>query len=277
MQHGAAHIAEHVATGQAAPFWLILLAAAALALAAAPAGAALLWRRMSYFGDALSHAALFGVALALAARLPVVPAVLVTALMVAAAVVWLRRQGRLAHDALLGTFAHGLMALGLLIAFLFIGDVELHAVLFGDVLRMSAAEALLVIVGALLVLAFLWRKWEALVLSAVSEELALAEGVPARRLHAWLAIAAALLLAMAARTTGLLLYTSLLIIPAATARAVSDTPERMAGIGALLGLVAVISGLLVARAWGVPSGPAIVVAAFGFFLLFHLAAWLRRL
>ena len=269
------HGAEHIAAGQAAPFWLILLAATALALAAAPIGAVLLWRRMAYFGDALSHASLLGVAVALAVHLPVVPAVLATALVVAAAVVWLRRQGRLAHDALLGTFAHGLMALGLLIAALFIGEVELHAVLFGDVLRMGVAEALLVIAGAVLVLAFLARNWQPLVLSAVSEELALAEGVPARRLHVWLAFAAALLLAMAARATGLLLFTSLLVIPAASARAISDTPERMAAIGAVLGVASVIGGLFVARAWDVPSGPAIVVAAFGFFPLFHLAAWLR--
>ncbi len=269
------HGAEHIATSQAAPFWFITLAAAALALAAAPTGAMLLWRRMAYFGDALSHAALFGVALALAAHLPIVPAVLATALVVAAAVVWLRQRGQLAHDALLGTFAHGMMALGLLIAFLFIGDVELHDVLFGDVLSMGVGEAMLVIAGAALVLAFLWRNWQPLVLSAVSEELALAEGVPARRLHAWLAVIAALLLAMAARTTGLLLYTSLLVIPVAAARAVSDTPERMAGLGALLGLMAVIGGLLTARAAGVPSGAAIVAIAFGFFLLFHLAGWLR--
>ena len=258
-----------------APFWLILLAAAALALAAAPTGAVLLWRRMAYFGDALSHAALFGVAIALAMHLPIVPAVLLTALVVATAVVWLRRQGRLAHDALLGTFAHGMMALGLLIAFLFIGDVELHDVLFGDVLAMDPREAVLIIIGAVLVLAFLWRFWPSLVLSAVCEELALAEGMPARRLQVWLAIAAALLLAMAARTTGLLLYTSLLVIPVAAARAVSDTPERMAVIGAALGMISVIAGLFIARAWHVPSGAAIVAIAFAFFLLFHLLVWLR--
>ncbi len=268
--HHAAHIGA-----QAAPFWLLLLATMALALAAAPTGAMLLWRRMAYFGDALSHAALFGVAIALATRLPVVPAVLVTAFVVAGAVVWLRGRGKLAHDALLGTFAHGMMALGLLIAFFFIGDVELHGVLFGDVLQMGVREAWLVIIGAVLVLTFLWRNWDALVLSAVSQELALAEGTPARRLNAWLALAAALLLAMAARATGLLLFTALLVIPVAAARAVSDVPERMAGIGALLGLLAVTGGLLTAYVWKMPSGPVIVAIAFAFFLLFHLAAWLR--
>ncbi len=273
MQH--AQEAADIATA-AAPFWLLLLAAAALALAAAPTGAVLLWRRMAYFGDALSHAALFGVAIALAVHLSIVPAVLVTALTVAATVVWLRQQKKLAHDALLGTFAHGMMALGLLIAFFFIGDVELHGVLFGNVLAMGPREAVLIILGAVLVLAFIARFWQPLVLSAVSEELALAEGVPARRLHTWLAFAAALLLAMAARTTGLLLYTSLLVIPAAAARALSGTPERMAGIGAVLGLVSVLGGLFIARGWAAPSGATIVAIAFGLFLLFHLAAWLRR-
>ncbi len=261
----------------AAPFWFILLATVVLALVAAPTGSVLLWRRFAYFGDALGHAAMLGVALMLAMHLPVFAGVALVALAVAAVVILMARRGQLAHDALLGTFAHGLLALGLLLAYLLLGPgVELHDVLFGDVLHMTVPGGIAVMAGALLIGLFLWRHWAVLVLGAVSDELALAEGWPVNRAQMLLVLATAVLLALAAKATGLLLFSSLLVIPAAAARALARTPEQMAALAALLAVVAVIGGLFTARAFAIPSGPAIVSIAFGFFAIFHLAAWLRQ-
>ena len=272
MHAHAAHLAEHAH----APLWLLMLAAAALALAAAPLGAALLWRRMAYFGDALSHAALFGVAFALAAALPPMLGVGAVALLVALLIVWMRRRSGLAADALLGAFAHGLLAAGLVVAFAFLGpDIDLHGVLFGDVLAMTPWEALVVIAGSVIVLALLLWHWRALVLLSLSEELALAEGWPVRRVQVLVVIAAAIMLALAARTTGLLLYTAMLVIPPAAARALAREPEHMAAGAALIGASCVLIGIPAARALHIPSGALIVALAFAVFVVFHLARWLR--
>ncbi len=272
------HLNEHLHGAIVpAPFWLILLATLALMLATAPAGSVLLWRRFAYFGDALGHAAMFGVALALAMHLPVIAGVAVVALVVAATVIRMARGGQLAHDALLGTFAHGLLALGLLLAFISLPKgADLHHVLFGDVLHMQPVEAVAIIIGAIIIAVLLWRSWNVLVLGAVSDELAQAEGWPVQRAQMLLLLSAAALLALAAKAAGLLLFASLLIIPAAAARAFARTPEHMALGAVLVALPAVIGGLFIARAFAIPSGPAIVSIAFGFFVLFHLAAWLRR-
>ncbi len=262
--------------GPPAPSWLIAMAAVMLALATAPLGAALLWRRMAYLGDALAHAAMFGVAVALVAHLPVFLGVLVVALMVAGAVVVMSRRGTLAHDALLGTFAHGLLAAGLALAFLALGrSVDLHEVLFGDVVTMTRTEALMILVGASVIVLFAWRYWEVLVLAAVSEDLALAEGRPARRAQLLLVLAAALLLALAARATGLLLFTALLVLPVAAARAVARSPEGMALLGAAIGVMAVMGGLALAHALGIPSGPLMVTIALVVFVVLHALDHLR--
>lgn len=271
------HEHMHHFAGPAAPFWLILLAGVALVLISAPAGAVLLWRRQAYFGDALGHAAMLGVALMLALRLPVFAGVAVVALAVAGAVLRMARRRLLAHDALLGTFAHGLLAAGLLIAFLALGpEADLHAVLFGDMLHMTSLHAALLIIGALGAGALLWRFWPVLVLGAVSEELAQAEGWPLRRAQWLLFLSVAGLLALAAQATGLLLYSSLLIIPAAAARAMARTPEQMAGLALGIALISMLAGLALARSAQLPSGPAIVSVAFAMFVIFHMAAWLRR-
>jgi zinc transport system permease protein len=72
---------------------------------------------------------------------------------------------------------------------------------------------------------------------------------------------------------GILLITSLLILPAATARRVARTPEAMAMLAGLAGTVAVLAGIAASLTWDVPTGPAIVLAAGG---LFAISAALPR-
>ncbi len=272
MMHGSmAHI-----TVPGAPLWLLLAAALALALALAPLGTVMLWRRMAYFGDALSHAALFGVAISLAAALPPMPGILAVAVLVALLILRLRLRSGLAEDALLGTFAHGLLAAGLLLAFwLLDGDVDLERVLFGDMMAMGGAEAVVVMLGSAGVLALLSWLWPTLVLTAASEELAMAEGRPVRLALGLTIVAAAVMLALAARTTGVLLYTAMLVIPPAAARAFAREPWHMAAGGAAVGAFSAAAGLLLSHAWSVPSGAVIVSLAFAIFVVFHLVARLR--
>ena len=87
------------------------LAGVGVALAAAPLGCFVVWRRMAYFGDATSHAALLGVALALSLDLPIFGGVLVVALAMALIVAGLNGRN-VSTDALLGVLAHGALAIG---------------------------------------------------------------------------------------------------------------------------------------------------------------------
>ena len=77
----------------------------------------------------------------------------------------------------------------------------------------------------------------------------------------------AAVIAIAMKIVGILLITSLLIIPAAAARRFAATPEQMAVMAAIIGVLAVVSGLYGSLSWDTPSGPSIVVAALGLFLL----------
>ena len=74
-------------------------------------------------------------------------------------------------------------------------------------------------------------------------------------------------IAIAMKLVGVLLITSLLIIPAATARRLSATPEIMALVAAALGALAVVGGLFGSRTWDTASGPSIVVMALALFLV----------
>ncbi|MBW6476552.1 MAG: metal ABC transporter permease, partial [Chromatiales bacterium] len=99
------------------------------------------------------------------------------------------------------------------------------------------------------------------------EELAQVEGVNTGRSRLLFVLLLALVIAAAIKVVGILLITSLLIIPAATARRFAHTPEQMALLAGLLGLIAVGSGLYGSLQWDLPAGPAIALSAALLFFL----------
>lgn len=257
----------------------LLRAAAAgigVALAAGPLGCHVLWRRMAYFGDATAHAALLGVALALATSLPVGLGVLVAALAMAGTVSGLAGRGT-GTDALLGVLAHGALAAGLVLVALMPGRrVDLDAYLFGDVLTVTTGDLVLIWAGAAAVLALLAFRWSALLTATLGTDLASAAGIDPRREQLVLNLALALTVAVALKAVGGLLITALLIMPAAAARPWSRGPEGMALRAAVAAVGAVLAGLGLALALDLPAGPAIVVSAAALFALSHGVALLRR-
>jgi zinc transport system permease protein len=65
------------------------------------------------------------------------------------------------------------------------------------------------------------------------------------------------------------LITALLIIPAATARRLSQSPERMVLLATLIGMIAVSGGLSMSWFLNSPAGPSIVVSAFLLFVMVY--------
>ncbi len=242
--------------------WRALLAGFGVALMTGPLGAFVVWRRMAYFGAALSHSALLGVVLGLLLGLDPFWGVLAVCLGVAVTLSFFREGRGIPGDSLLGIIAHGALALGL-IAAVFLGNArfDLMAVLFGDILAVSWGDiAWIYGIGGsvLMALAFLWTP---LLSMTLHEELAAVEGTPVAAVRLAFMVLLALAVAVAMKVVGLLLVTSMLIIPAASARPFSATPERMALGAAVVGCLAVAGGLWGAFSADLPAGPAIVVAA----------------
>jgi zinc transport system permease protein len=249
------------------------LAAVGLSLATGPLGAFVVWRRMAYFGDATAHAAVLGVALALATDLPIGLGTLVVALAMAVTVAGLSARGW-AMDTTLGVLAHSALAFGL-VAVSFFPNVrtDLSAYLFGDILAVSRGELGLVWLGALAVLCLLVWRWQELLTATLSEDLAHAAGIRPDRERLVLVLALALVVAIALKIVGALLIAALLIIPAAAARNLSRTPEVMAGLAILIGALSGMGGLALSLWQDTPAGPSIIVVAA---VLFTAGTLLRR-
>lgn len=245
-----------------------LLAGLALALVAGPLGSFVVWRRMAYFGDTLSHAALFGVALGLLLDISPTLAVTLGCVLLAVILVLLQQRQPLASDTLLGILAHSTLSLGL-VTLSFMRDVriDLMGYLFGDLLAVSSTDLAWILGGSALVLALLVPLWRPLLSITVHEELAKVEGLPVMAIRLALMLLIAIVIAVAMKIVGVLLITSLLIIPAAAAQRHARTPEQMAVSASLLGMLAVCAGLTLSWFEDTPAGPSIVVSAAALFLL----------
>ena len=128
-----------------------ILAGIGVAIAAAPLGSLVVWRRMVYFGDATAHAAILGVALSLAFGFSIFAGVVSVALAMAITVTLLSRR-TYTMDLLLGVLSYSALAFGLVaVSFLSGVRIDLMAYLFGDILAVSRNDLLVIWVGALVV------------------------------------------------------------------------------------------------------------------------------
>lgn len=247
-----------------------VLAGVGVALAAGPLGAFVVWRRMAYFGDATAHAAILGVALALAFSMNIYIGVLAVALAMAGSIAALSGRGH-SMDATLGVLAHAALAIGLVaISFVRGVRVDLEAFLFGDILAIGARDLWVIWGGAGAVIALLMWRWQALLTSTLSEELARSEGIDPRRERLILTLAMALVVAVSLKVVGALLIGAMLIIPAAAARSLSRTPEAMALIAVALGCISVFAGLWSSAQYDTPAGASIVAAAAALYVISRL-------
>ncbi|MCG3268358.1 metal ABC transporter permease [Yoonia sp. I 8.24] len=237
------------------------LAGIGVAIAAAPLGCFVVWRRMAYFGDATAHAAILGVALSLAFSMSVFIGAMAVALIMALTVNLLSGRGY-AMDTLLGVLAHSALAFGLVaVSFLSGIRIDLMSYLFGDILAVSRGDLSVIWSGALLVVLLIGWRWSALLTSTLNEDLAYASEINPKREQLVLTVALAITVAVAIKVVGVLLIAALLIIPAAAARPLSRTPEGMAVAAGAIGMLSTVVGLRAAYVLDTPAGPSIVCVA----------------
>lgn len=245
-----------------------IVAGLGIAAVTGPLGCFVVWRKLAYFGDTLAHAALLGVALSLLLNVHVTLAVFVVAITVALLLLTLQKRSSLSSDALLGMLSHGSLAIGLLaLAFMTWVRLDLMGLLFGDLLAVSKTDIVLIYAGGAFVLAAIIWAWKPLFAITVNRDLAAAEGYNVAAYDALLMLLLAAVVAVSIKIVGVMLITSLLIIPAGAARRVSSGPFMMAVLSAVIGGLSVLGGLYASLTFNTPSGPSVVAVALVLFVL----------
>ena len=245
-----------------------LIAGIGISLVTGPIGCFIIWRRLSFFGDTLSHSALLGVTIGFFFDINVAFSVFLISSAVALILLKLQKTTKLPGDALLGLLAHSSLAVGLVvISFLSSIRFDIMGLLFGDILAVNEIDLLIIWLGGTLILLILKIIWKPLFASTVNNELAEAEGMNPERANAIFTILLAAIIAISIKIVGLLLITGMLIMPAAMSRNISNNPQQMVKLSVVGGLLSVLIGLFSSLQFNSPSGPSIITAALVLFIL----------
>lgn len=248
-----------------------LLAALFLGPLCALLGVFVVARRMAFFSDTVSHSALAGVALGFwwGFAEPTLP-MIGFCLMVAAAMIWLKENTDLLTDTIMALLLSGSVALGVIILSLLKGGSyqgELNRYLFGDIVAIGWQDvwlgaALLGLVGV-----GMFAQLSSITLLAAQEDLAHVCGVPVKRLNYLFVMVLTLTVALSIRLLGIILVTSLIVIPPAAARSLSRNLRQHILLSIAFGLLGGVGGTLISYQLDVPCGSTIVLTCIGIFLL----------
>jgi manganese/iron transport system permease protein len=261
-----------------------LLASLMVGTLCAVVGTYVVLRGMAFFGDALAHAILPGVAIAYLLEINLFWGALIMGLLTAVGIGYLSRRGTIKEDTAIGVFFAGSFALGVaLLSTVQTYSVDLTHILFGNVLGVSDTDLWLIAgLGLLALLAVVFLYKELLVIS-FDPILAATLQLPLNVLNYLLLVLIALAVVVSLQTVGVALMVAMLVTPAATAYLLTRRLWHMMIVGAVIGALSSVAGLYLSFYANVASGAAVVLVCTAFFILAFLFApgrgavwsWLR--
>ena len=249
-----------------------ILAGLAVAMISGLVGCFVVWRRMSYYGESIAHSSLLGVGLGILMGVGINLGIVFTCLLFGILFLWLQQSKLLSSDTLLGVLAHLALSIGIIVISMNRIKIDVHAFLFGDILAVTQNDLWGMYLAVLFVVIIICLNWSSLLLVTIDEDLAKAEGVNPLFINLLLTSILTIVVAVSIQIIGLLLITAMLIIPAATSRRLVNSPEMMAIVATLLGVISVVLGIYLSVEIDAPSGPSIVVVNAVLFFLSHIFA-----
>jgi ABC-type Mn2+/Zn2+ transport system permease subunit len=255
-----------------------LLAASFVGVLCALVGTFIVLRGMAFFGDALSHTILPGVAIGYLVgggeRGPLFWWAMLTAVISAIGIGAISRSARIKEDTAIGIIFAGMFALGIAMisgATTRNYTVDLTHFLFGDVLAVGPNDLLMLGIFGGLIMLLVGAFFKEFVIISFDPTLAVTLRLPARLLESLLLVLIAVTIVVSLQTVGVALMVAMLVTPAATAYLLTRKLSTMMGLAALIGALSGVIGLYLSFYIKVASGAAIVLVATAVFGLVFLA------
>lgn len=225
-------------------------------------------RRMSFFSDAISHAAFAGIAAGAVLGMDLSLASVLFAIVIALLIAFLSEKTTLSHDTVIGIAFSGAIATGMLIIGMmkrYRGDI--FTFLFGDILAITSTDLVLIFLFSLLTITVLLIFLKPLLYITFNRDLARVEGINVRFFEYLLFLIIAVVITVSLKIMGMILVTSLLIVPAASAKNLASNMKRLFILSCVFGVASGVLGLLASISLNTSSGPTIVLVSIWIFFM----------
>lgn len=238
-----------------------ILAAIGIALATSPIGVFVLWKRMAYFADAVSHSAIFGLAIATILAILPIYGIVICAVIFCFLMFFINKISLYSTDSMIGIVSYSLMSIGMILLAIFPNEIELEEYLFGNLLNLSITNIIMIYLIAALVLLSVIRYFDRLLLATINSDLAKISGIDPEKLQLKFLLMTAFVVACLIKIVGIFLIMSIIVLPAAIARNFSKTPKQMLFMGIISSVIVMTIGATISIYFELPSSPSIITFA----------------
>lgn len=243
-------------------FQRALLAGLILGLLTGLLGAFSLMRQSSFFGDAIAHSSLAGVALGLFFGMSPIFSAFVYAILVALFLPWLKKFLNFSYDNVLGIVLPFSMGLGIFIFSLLPGyQPELLSFLFGSMLTISWSDVWMVLGLTVVVSALVIWKYARFLLVSMDQAYSQLVGTKVRSLELFYQLMLAVTIIAGVKLVGIILINALLVVPASIAKIWSRSLNQFVLLSVGVSMVLIMTGLLVSLLVNAPPGSTIAVVS----------------
>lgn len=254
-----------------------LIAGVAVAITASVIGLFLVLRRNSLFGDALSHVAFGGIAVGLAANIYPLWTGIAFSVLGAVGITKLRQSAKIPADATVAILLSGGLAFGLLLLGLTSGlNLDIFSILIGSILAVSVDDTLAILAMTGAILAIVILLYRQLMYVTFDEEQARVSGLQISKLNYLFVVLASVAVIVSMRLVGILLVSSLIVIPNITALLLGKGFKKTALISVGISIFSVVIGIAVSYAANIPPAATIVVVSILVFMATLAAKYSSR-
>lgn len=249
-----------------------LVTAVLVGIVCATVGSYLMVQRLALLGEAISHSALPGLAIAFIVGADIFIGAFIAGVISTIVITWIRTRSQIKEDAAMGIVYSAFFALGITLITIVQKDnkIDLNHFLFGNILSVTGRDVINTAIIAVIILTIIGLLYKELMFYTFDPVGAQAAGLPTNLLDFGLMILIALTIVASLKSVGLVLVLAMLITPGATAYLLVTRLHQMMILGSAIGVAASITGMYLSYWFNLPSGPAIVLVAFCFFLLSFL-------
>lgn len=249
-----------------------LIVAVIVGIICAVVGCYLMVQRLALLGDAISHSVLPGLAIAFIMDANIFLGAFIAGIISTVFINIIRTRSQIKEDAAMGIVFSAFFALGITLITIIQKDnkIDLNHFLFGNILGVTLGDVRDTFIIAVIVLTIVCLLYKELLFYTFDKLGAQAVGLPVSVLDFSLMILIGMTIVASLKAVGVILVLSLLITPAATAYLLVTRLHQMMLLGVGFGILSSISGMYISYFYNLPSGPAIVLVATGFFILAFL-------
>src|SRR5690625_2545639 len=240
-----------------------LIMALAVGVVAGVVGSFVILRGLSLMGDAISHAVLPGVAMSYAVGINLIFGAMTMGLATAVAITYIQRRSHLKSDTAMGVVFSAAFALGVILIAEVDAAVNLHNILFGNLLAVTKADFILTLVIAGLVLGVMELFYRHLLLTTFDPQVAPTYGSSPAAMHYLLMVVLTAVTVAALQTVGIILVVAMLVTPAASAVLVTKRMRSMVAVSVLVAMFAAMTGMYLSYGYNLPLAPSMVMVVVG--------------